>query len=325
MLIDTKEEKQTLLIATNDSLLAFLSSKYSQLSELYYLSIPFPSNLEICYNKRLTYKKAMELDIPIPESYFPESFSDIKDLADKIEYPYILKPSVMHVFHQVTGRKVYFCKNKKDLFKFYTMMCNIIPSNEVILQKFIEGGTNSLFSFGSFAAKGEVYGCLSAKRIRQHPMDFGNSTCFAYTVIDQEFENQAKKFLKSINYFGMSEIEFMFDNKDNSFKLLEINPRAWKWHSIANKLNINLLEMMVNFLNGKDIEYKYNKMADIGWIEHITDIYVAFKEIIKGKLTISEYLKTIRMPKENAVWLSNDPLPAFMYIFLLPYLFFIRK
>jgi predicted ATP-grasp superfamily ATP-dependent carboligase len=117
----------------------------------------------------------------------------------------------------------------------------------------------------------------------------------------------------------------MYDTNSDEYKLLEINPRTWKWHSISNILNINLIEMLIKHINEIPFEIKNNILKDYAWIEPITDSYVSFKEILKGNLTLKEYIKTLKMPKENAVWSIKDPLPAIMYILLLPYLFIKRN
>jgi len=316
--------KNTLLLATNDSLIDFLSVNYKELSGLYYLSIPEPGVVDICYNKIHTYRKAMELGIPIPLSHFPVSNEEILNLSDRIKYPVILKPAVMHTFHQVTGKKVLFCPDKETLFRNYAQIIKIIPADEVIVQEFLKGGAKVLYSFGSFAASGKVYSSLSANRIRQNPMDFGNSTCYAITVSDPGFEKLAIKFLHGINYFGMSEVEFMKDPATGTYKMLEINPRAWKWHSIANKLDINFLKEMVDYLDGNEIQPIHNELIGIGWIERFTDTYIVFKEIIHHRMKFKDYWKTLKVPKESAVWALNDPLPAIMYLLLLPYLFIQR-
>lgn len=324
MLRELAGNRTTLLLATNDSLIDFLTVNYTELSSLYYLSIPEPSVVDICYNKRATYQKAMDLGIPIPESHFPDSMEEMLKLADGIKYPVILKPAVMHTFHQVTGKKVFFCRDKEELIKGYERIIGIIPANEVILQEFLKGGAKVLYSYGSFAAKGKVFSSLSANRIRQNPMDFGNSTCFAITVSGPEFEALAIKFLKAIQYFGMSEVEFMKDEETGIYKMLEINPRAWKWHSIANKLNINFLKEMVDYLDGKDLVSRHNKLVGIGWIERFTDGYIAFNEIFHGRMRFRDYVKTLTVPKESAVFSFKDPLPSIMYIVFLPYLFIQR-
>ena len=321
MLLELAVDKDTLLLATNDSLIDFLSLNYKVLSTLYHLSIPEPKVVDICYNKIYTYQKAMEIGIPIPESNFPASMDEIRELAERIKYPVILKPAVMHTFHHVTGKKVLYCDDKESLIMNYERIIKIIPSNEVIVQEFLRGGAKVLYSFGSFAANGKVYSSLSANRIRQNPMDFGNSTCFAVTVTDPVFEEFAIKFLKEINYFGMSEVEFMKDPETGAYKMLEINPRAWKWHSIANKLDINFLKEMVDYLDGKELRTKHNDQIGIGWIERFTDIYIVINEMYHKRMKFTEYWQTMKAPKESAVWSLTDPLPVIMYILFLPYLF----
>jgi len=77
-------------------------------------------------------------------------------------------------------------------------------------------------------------------RIRQKQWIFGISTCFAKTGNQPTNTIKCRKFLQGINYFGISEVEFMYDPEQQTYKLLEINPRSVKWHTITNLLDINL-------------------------------------------------------------------------------------
>ncbi len=325
ILLDRNGPKDTLLVATNDDLIGFMADHFQALEQRYYMSIPRPDVVQLCFNKRDTYKAAQQNGIPIPETHFPDSMEDIEKLGPKLNYPVILKPAVMYRFFHATGKKVYFCEDEEALQENYRQIVKIIAPEEVILQQFLSGGAKTLYSFGSFFADGEVYGGFIANRIRQKPMDFGISTCFARTVINPQIQELAIKFLKTIDYFGMSEVEFMYDESSGEFRLLEINPRSWKWHSIMNILDIPLFEMMVRYIEGNPMPQKINEQDAVGWIERLTDTYVAWGEIKKGRLSIGEYLKTLRMRKESAVWSLRDPLPAIMYIIMSPYLLLKRN
>ncbi|MBN2350322.1 MAG: hypothetical protein JXJ22_15900 [Bacteroidales bacterium] len=318
-------DKTALLIPTNDSLVWFLRENYQQLSVLYNLGIADPEVTEMCYNKKKTYKAALELDIPIPKSYFPEDENEMLLMIPEIKFPVILKPAVMHTFYKLTGKKVYKCHNQNELLFYYNKILQFIPAHEVIIQEFLVGGAKNLYSLGAFSAEGIVYGSLVANRIRQKPMDFGISTTFAKTIINERINQLGNKLLCDVKYFGLSEVEFMFDEKINDFKLIEINPRAWKWHSITNKLGVNLIEMMVNYLNGRPPEVFENKKENVAWVERVTDTFISFKEILKKRLTVKEFLKTRKLEKEYAVWSKKDPLPALMYLILIPYLFLKRN
>ena len=325
MLLDGKVEKEAILLATNDDLIGFMARHFEALTERYYLSIPKPEVVDICFNKRKTYRRAQEMGIPIPETHFPDSLEEVRALAPTLQYPVILKPAIMFTFFGATGQKVFFCADEQELIRQYEEILKIIPAEEVIVQQFLHGGAPTLYSFGSFFAGGEVYGSFVANRIRQKPMDFGISTCFARTVLNPEIERQAIDFLRGIDYFGMSEVEFMYDQATGEYRLIEINPRSWKWHSIANKLEIHLLEMMVDYLENKPVARKVNDQADVGWVERLTDTYVVAGELWKRRMTLSEYLRTMRMPKESATWSLRDPLPAIMYVLMSPYLLLKRN
>ena len=318
------DEKDTLLIPTNDRMVEFIRDNYEYLNTHFYLSVPTPEIITLCYNKKNTYLKAKELNIPIPHSLYPADEEDLRGMKHLIKYPVIVKPAVMYKLYKTTGRKNFKCNNEKELFDNYKKILKYISSDEVIVQEIIEGKTKVLFSYGSFFAKNISLGSFIANRIRQKPMDFGISTTFAKTVVNKDIQMLAENFLKGINYFGLSEIEFMYDEKTSEYKLLEINPRPWKWHSIANKLNINLFQMLINSLEGKENKIVVNNIENVGWVERLTDSYVVFVEILKGKLTFKDYLKTMKCSKEYACWSWHDPLPGIMYLLLLPYLYFKR-
>jgi D-aspartate ligase len=64
-----------------------------------------------------------------------------------------------------------------------------------------------------------------ARRTRQLPVDFGRGSTFVETLDNEDIEDAAVRFLHSINYDGVVEIEFKFDDRERCFKLLDVNPR----------------------------------------------------------------------------------------------------
>ena len=62
------------------------------------------------------------------------------------------------------------------------------------------------------------------------------------------------------------------------------------------------------------------RVIGVKWIRAITDIPTVTKEIICGRLSVQDYIGTIRGKKEFAVFSIKDPLPAFVEIAIWPYL-----
>ena len=318
------ENKEALLIPTNDMLVGFVSDNYDILKEKYMLSMSAKEITELAFNKIKTYKMALKAGVAIPESYFPNSIDELLNVEPNLIYPVIVKPAVMFRFYKESGKKVFLCNSKQELIENYNKAIEIIPNNEVIVQEFLKGGAETLYSFASYSRKGKVIGSFIANRIRQKPMDFGVATTFAKTVVSDRIEELAKSIVKEMNYTGLSEIEFMYDEKIKDYKLIEINPRTWKWHTMSNIVGINLIEMLIKNLDGKQLEEQKNTKENIAWIEQLTDFFIMFSEVIKGRMSVKDYLKTLKMPKEYATWDWKDPLPGIMYILLAPYLYIKR-
>lgn len=118
-------------------------------------------------------------------------------------------------------------------------------------------------------------------------MDFGISTCFAVSVVSSEIENSAFSILKAMNYYGFAEVELCM-MKRKRYNLIDFNPRTWKWHSIANILGINLITQLIDYLDGKQVEVNIVRKGNLGWIERVTDFYVVFTEVLKGKYPLYE-------------------------------------
>ena len=317
-------EKDAILIPTNDRMVNFIGRNYNELTKKFQMSLPEAVIIDIAYNKIKTYKLCQSLGIPIPTSFFPENLHELEEIGDKIEYPTILKPAVMHSFYSTFGVKVFKCNDKQELISNYKKTVSAIPANEVIIQEFLNGGAPSLYSFGSFCSGDKVWGSFLANRIRQKPMDFGISTTYAKSVNIPELAENATKFLLNMKYFGLSEVEFMYDEKTATYKLLEINPRTWKWHTISNKIGINLIGQMIDYLNHKELTETHSTQEDIAWVERLTDTFVVIKEILKGRMSISEYRRSMKLQKESAVISKKDLLPAIMYILYSPYFLFRR-
>lgn len=317
-------EKETLLFPTNDEMIEFLVNYYDEFNKRFFMGIPDPEIIEIFSDKRNTYQFCDRNQIPCPHSWYPDTLEEVKQIADKVDYPVIIKPSIMYSFHKLFGKKAFRCDNKNELIQRVTDITKRFPLKNLLIQEFLSGGPQYLYSYGTFAVDGISKAAVMVNRIRQNPMDFGNSTTFAITCDIPEIRKMAENILRITKYSGLAEIEFMYDTKFSIYKFIEINTRAWKWHSISNKLGFGFLVEMIHYYNGEAVKSKLDFSKKVAWVERLTDFTVIIREKIKGKINWREVTCCYKMDKEYAVWNSKDMLPFFMYILLSPILFFKR-
>lgn len=308
--------KNWLLIPTDDNYVRILSQNKKLLENYYRVSVDDWEVIEKCYNKRITYRITQDLDVDMPKTYFPDNLEEIKKL--NIDFPCIIKPAVMHKLYSQIQQKVLVCKNKGELIANYEKILRYIPPDEVIIQEIIPGESENQYSACFFYNRSEPFVSLLARRKRQYPIDFGSCTTFAETVVDKSLIQSAQLILNKIRFWGICEVEFKKDERDGKYKFLEINPRTWKWHSIANKSNSPFLISLYNFIYSNNPIIK-NDWSACAWKDLVTDSAVLFKLLLNYKLQ-----KSVSREKEYAVFDTNDPYPFIFEIIYMPYLFVTR-
>lgn len=316
--------KGWVIFPTHDATVEILSKNSEKLKKFFRISVPEWKVTNFAINKILTYHLAKKIGIPVAHTYFPRNIDELNKIGSEVEYPIIIKPAVMHRFYAVMKKKVLKANNFKELVKLYTKACTVIKPEEVMIQEIIPGTSKELYSCGCFFKQGHLIASCIGQRIRQIPMDFGKATTFAQSVDIPQLRRYSEKLLFEIGYYGLAEVEFKRDERDGLFKLLEINPRSWKWHTLAIKAGADLPYIIYEDLIGKGWSRNIECNLNEKWIELISDVYVAFKEIIRGHISLGEYINSIKGNIEFAISSREDPLPFICYILLIPIFLFSR-
>ncbi len=316
-LAKTNNLDKWVIFPNSDELVYILSTNKEELEQVFTIPTPGWDVIRHVYDKKNTYQLAEENQIPIPKTYFPHDLDQAGSLD--LSYPVVLKPAIRDHFYNKIKIKAFRADDFEQIKTYYTILTQHIAPEEVLIQEFIPGGPKQLYSFCPFFKNGQVQFSISARRLRQHPMDFGHATTFAEKVEIPALQHISEKFLSLINYYGLAEVEFMLDPRDHQFKLIEINPRIWGWHTLAIGVGIDLpyLQYMdsTNQALPAPVETKTLK-----WVRLITDIPTVAQEISRGHLKWPEYLRSMRGKKVYSVFSIQDPLPFFAEIALIPYL-----
>src|SRR4030067_552396 len=313
-----KENIQGWVIFPNSDEAIYVLSKYrNTLSEFYRVTTPPWEVIENVYIKEKTYQLAEKHGIPIPKTYYPKSLSELMKLD--LQFPVVMKPSIRDHFYSRVKIKAFKIKDRDDLLKTYRRVCSIIYPSDILIQEFISGGPLHLYSFCPFFKEGQVITSIMARRARQHPMDFGHASTFAELVNYPEMQELGERFLRLINFYGIGEVEFMQDPQNGEFKLIEVNPRVWGWHTLAIAAGINLPYLLYQDMIGEEIEVPTSP-RQVKWVRLTTDIPTVFLEIVKGKMSIRDYIASMRGKKTDAVLSLSDPLPFLAEAALIPYL-----
>lgn len=302
----------------DDETVRVLSQNKEELEKYYRLITPSWDIVRTAYDKKLTRQVAEKLGIDTPGTFYPEGISDLEQLD--VKFPVIIKPTVKYPFYSITKKKAILVHDRQALIEEYRKASSVIEDARVMMiQEFIPGGAESLFSVGSLCRDGDLLARVVVRRPRQHPMDFGHATTYAETVNIPQLEEMAGRILGEIGFYGMSEVEFMQDARDGRYKLLEINARPWGWHTLAIEAGVDL--PYLSYLDRLGEAVRHNGFAEgVKWIRLTTDIPTVLIEVLKGRMKLGKYLSSLRGKKRDAVFSLKDPLPFFAEIAMSLYL-----
>src|SRR5690606_12694098 len=131
--------------------------------------------------------------VPIPRMYRAGSIEELR--AHDIEFPVVLKPTCKENYYEKTKKKAHRADTPDQLVQCFSDMTRLIPPSQIVVQEFLDGGPPHLYSYATvFDGERPVVG-MTARRPRQHPMDFGHATTFAESVDVPEIAEQAARLL----------------------------------------------------------------------------------------------------------------------------------
>jgi D-aspartate ligase len=300
------------VFAGADEYVEAVSAHHEELAAMYRLTAQPANVTSIALDKRATYAKAAELGIDAP---WTRTTSDISTVdVDRIAYPAILKPAINHRFFPHTYVKALKVENGAELRRQFTRMTEVIPADEIMIQEMIPGGGENQFSFCAVADKGRIFGSLVARRRRQYPIEFGNNSTFVETARQAIVEANGRRFMEAIGFDGMGEIEFKFDRRDGKFKILDVNPRPWGWHTLGAAAGVDFSYWLWRHKVGLPIEP--TTRHDATWCREVTDA-VAILKSPDRKAQLFHLLRAAMTGRlTTATFQPLDPLPFFAELVL---------
>jgi len=295
------------LIAGGDGELRLLSQHYAELSALFRMTVPPLETVRFAHDKRLTYERAAALGLDFPRCYNPRDLQDVVTLDCR--FPLVLKPAVREEKNAFTRAKAWRVDDRASLLLRYRQAASLVGERGIVLQELIPGGGSTQFSYAAVWHAGAPVASLVARRTRQYPIDFGYTSTFVETIEQSEVEEAACRFLCSLDYSGLVEVELKHDQRDGRYKLLDINARAWTWNALGSIAGVDFAHVLWRLAMGETVA-PVRAHADVAWMHGSRDMLAVVLETMAGRLSPGEYLRSWRKPLVFAAFAKDDVLPG---------------
>lgn len=305
------------LYPTRDENVAALAANRDVLAQQFRVPTPGQAAIRYVWDKRETYRLAEQLSIPIPRTWFPRSEADLA--AIDISGPLVVKPAIKEHFFYTTHAKAWRADNPAELAATFRRAAKIVDAGEVIVQELIPGGGKEQYAYCALFRAGHTVASMTVRRCRQHPSDFGRASTYVETISLPGLSEPSTKLLRNIDYYGLVELEFKHDDRDDSYKLLDVNARTWGYHSLGRPAGVDFPYLLYQDQLGNLVDEAHARPG-VRWIRLTTDVPNAVRDIKAGRLRARDYMRTLFSVNTEAVFSLRDPLPGLYELALLPYL-----
>lgn len=292
------------------------------LAEYYFCHCIGERLAELLQSKDSFYNICDKFGIPHPKTVIFSSFSDYSLLFGDIgfNYPIIIKPSRSSLYWKnpfPNMKKVYSAKTPSEAKKILVDIYSSGYDSTVILQDTIPGDDSRMYVLTCYSGSdGKVKrACLGHVLLEEHtPKGLGNHVA-VITEQHPEITDVLCNFLDDIGYVGFSNFDIKFDERDNKFKVFEINLRQGRSNYYVTAAGQNVAESVVFDRKGALPDEREICEKKIFW--HTVPKKIVYK-YIKGTKAEKDVLSMENTPAESSTLFykpdMKNPLRSF-YIY----------
>jgi D-aspartate ligase len=192
-------------------------------------SVSAPSRVVEQFSDKASFLEIVErFSVPHPHTVPVHGAGDLDVLDEERLTDYFLKPRDSQSFSARFGVKGFRIPDRPAAEA--TIQQAADEGFSLLAQEVIPGPpTAHVFLDGYVARSGRIAALLARRRLRMFPLDFGNSTMtVSIPLSDVEGAvDSLRRLLEGVDYAGLFDAEFKFDHRDERYKILEVNTRAW--------------------------------------------------------------------------------------------------
>ncbi|PYT24868.1 MAG: hypothetical protein DMG58_25330 [Acidobacteria bacterium] len=274
------------------------------------LLFPCRDTVRMLLDKKAFYKTATSLNCTISPMYFLEQDDWLAvSWENETSFPCIVKTRTKMYVRGLA--KAYLVANKAELvetFKTISLLEGVRP-RDIVIQEWVPGPDDRVIFCMQYYCQSKPLISFVGRKIRQWRPQVGG-TASATAIDDPEALTEATRFFQSVRMEGICSMEFKRSSKNG--RLYMIEPTACRADyqegvAVANGYNIPFAAYAAAV---GQLSYQPAPTPNpLKWVYLGSDYMAAAQYVSEGKLSWSDWLKSLRGPKAFAIFAWEDPRP----------------
>ena len=186
--------------------------------------------------------------------------------------------------------------------------------SQVLIQEYIPGGDEGIFSYHGLADEGEVLQWFVGRKLRTFPTYTGESA-FVELIRNDEVAALGDSIARRLKLRGVFKMDFKQDARNGKLYLLEINARFNLWHHLGAANGINMpaavYEYLVNGVRPRQREYS----TRYRWQNFGYDLHAYLELHARREISLWHWLRSaLQMRRLHDYFSWRDPAPFLRWL-----------
>lgn len=265
-------------------------------------AVPPYESLLAGHNKLRVQKLASRLGIATPATYWPRSMEEVREVAEEVRYPCVVKPRkgaggiglrYAHSADELMGMYGS-CRGGKDVVHDFRWP---------MVQEYVPGEIHDVCVLFN---RGKCVAALTQQRVKMYPISGGRGVVNE-TTDEPELRETAVQLLASLDWHGPAMVEFKVDSRDGTAKVLEINSRFWGTLDLAIQAGVDFPFLTCKLALEGDVDpvFDYEVGMKYRWV-----FPYEFVRALRSRKKLKALAELVRFERDTRydIWLS-DPFP----------------
>lgn len=291
------------VVADSDRWLRVIVAQGDRLAAERWLVLhPSASALRCCLDKSAFLSWCAQQGLPAPRVY---AEADARQVPTG-DYPLMLRPEWTQHSSNTGLPKALEVRRPDELATWLARYADVAVTPS-ICQSLLRPGLRQ-FSVGAARNRSGAVLTFLAEKIRPHAEQCAGGT-YVVPAVARGVEALAARALDALSYFGVAEVEILFDPTTSTGYLIEVNARPWLQYGLPYACGLDLLGFATDRTGGADGP----RSQSHAWLYFTSDLYACFSRssglVRTGKVAPLRYLRSILGADVYATWDWRDPGP----------------
>jgi D-aspartate ligase len=302
--------ERAVLIPCTDLSVLLISRNRDALAPWFHFSLPAADVVEMLVDKASFFAFAQREGLPIPPTFILRAPGDAQAAARALRFPVVLKPAVKTLeWERSAGVKAFRVSNVEEMLTLAGRCAEW--SDCLIAQEWIPGVDSDHYTCNCyFGTDSEPLVTFTTRKLRQWP-PFGGEACLSEESRNPTVVRETLALFGKVHHRGLGYLEMKRDARTGEHLIIEPNiGRPTGRSAAAEAAGVELLYTLYCDLLGHPLpSHRQQTYRGVKWIHARRDFQSALYYWWRGELSASEWLRSVRGPKTDALFSWRDPLP----------------